>query len=296
MRKANLAWATLTPLFLAPHIGVQAGIFQKHGIDLSLTYTQNGPAAMAALVGGDVQFAELADPSVTTSALQGAGVEWVAVNVPIPNLVLWTHPSINSVQELKGKKIGVTTLGSVTALFANLVLQQNGLQPQKDVQVIAIGGPAQAQAAIQKGEIDATVGDPNGPLAGEGQKILVDMRQGYAFPQAGIAVTKSFAQKDPQLVQDFVTGLVESTRRAKSDQALFEQMDTKYLKRSDPAVVKDEVGGAIPVLNDNVAPNAKEIQTVLNMISSTNAKAKTANPQDFFDDKFAKVAAQQAAK
>src|SRR5438128_2169655 len=146
MRPVKLAWATQTAIFLVPHVGLQAGIFKNHGIDLSLIYTGSGPTAIASLVSGDVQFIELADPSVTTSALEGSGVEWVAVSLPTPNLALWTHPNINSVEDLKGKKVGVTTLGSLTALMANYVLQQHGLDPKKDVQVIAVGGGLEAQS------------------------------------------------------------------------------------------------------------------------------------------------------
>ena len=293
MRKAKLAWATLTPLFLPTHVGVAAGIYQKHNIDLELSYTNNGPATMAALTGGDVQFAELADPSVTTSALQGLGVEWIAVSVPKPNLVLWAKPNINSMQDLKGKKIGVTTLGSVTGLFALAAIKQAGLEPQKDISVIAAGGPAEQRAALAAGAIDAAVGDPDGPY--EGVKILVDLRQGFAFPQAGIAITKAFAQKDPQLVQDFTTAFVESVRRYKADPDLDVKVDMQYLKNNE-AAAKKEIDGAIKVMDDNVAPTDKLIQQVLDMIADTNPKAKTANPKDFYDDKFAKVAAEQAAK
>jgi taurine transport system substrate-binding protein len=248
---------------------------------------------MAALSGGDVQFAELADPSVTTANLQGSGTEWIAVSVPKPNLVLWVKPEINSMNDLKGKKIGVTTLGSVTGLFALEVIKQNGLTPQKDIQVLQVGGPTEQRAALAAGAIDAAVGDPDGPYTGV--KILVDMRQGFAFPQAGIAITKSFDQKDPQLIQDFSTAFVESVRRFKADTSLDVQVDMKALQRNE-AEAKKEIDGAIQVMDDNVVPNDKEIQQVLNMISDTNAKAKTANPKDVYDDRFAKVAVQQAAK
>ncbi|HLY64141.1 MAG TPA: ABC transporter substrate-binding protein, partial [Chloroflexota bacterium] len=157
LRKVTLAWATQTSVFLVPQVGIQAGIFKNHGIDLNLIYTGSGPTAIASLISGDVQFIELADPSVTTSALKGSGVEWVAVSVPKPNLALFVHPNINSVADLKGKKVGVTTLGSLTALMGQYIIQQNGLDPKKDVQIIAIGGGLEAQSAIVNNQVDAIV-------------------------------------------------------------------------------------------------------------------------------------------
>jgi ABC-type nitrate/sulfonate/bicarbonate transport system substrate-binding protein len=294
MRKVKLAWATQTTVFLPPHAGLQAGIFQKHGIDLSLVYTGSGPTNIAAIVSGDVQFAEQADPSITNSALEGSGVEWIAVSVPKPNLALFVQPNINSVQDLKGKKVGVTTLGSLTALFANLVLQQNGLDPKKDVQVLAVGGGLEAQSAMLNNQVDAIVTAPATPLPGK--KILVDLRTGFDFPQGGLAATKSFVQKEPPLVQDMVTAFVESIRRFKTDRALAEEIDTRELKRSDPAAVKAEVDEAIEVLTDNVTPTPKQLKTVLDMLAPDNPKAASAKPEDFFDERFGKAAAQQAAK
>src|SRR5579884_760122 len=263
MRKVKLAWATQTTVFLPPHAGLQAGIFLKHGIDLSLVYTGSGPTR-------------------------------IAVSVPKPNLALFVQPNINSVQDLKGKKVGVTTLGSLTALFANLVLQQNGLDPKKDVQVLAVGGGLEAQSAMLNNQVDAIVTAPATPLPGK--KILVDLRTGFDFPQGGLAATRSFVQKDPQLVQDMVTAFVESIRRFKTDRALAEEIDTRELKRSDPAAVKAEVDEAIEVLTDNVTPTAKQLKTVLDMLAPDNPKAASAKPEDFFDDRFGKAAAQQAAK
>jgi NitT/TauT family transport system substrate-binding protein len=294
LRKVTLAWATQTSVFLPPHVGIQAGIFKNHGIDLGLIYTGSGPTAIAALVSGDVQFIELADPSVTTSALKGSGVEWVAVSVPKPNLALWVHPSMNSVSELKGKKVGVTTLGSLTALMGQYMLQQAGLDPKKDVQMIAIGGGLEAQSAFLNNQVDAIVTAPDTPLPG--QKILVNLSTAFDFPQGGLVTTKSFVQKDPQLVQDMVTAFVESIRRFKSDTALTYQIDQKELQRNSLEDAKKEVDGVLNVLVDDVTPNPKGFENELGMLADTEPTAKSAKPTDFFDDRFAKVAAQQAAK
>ena len=294
LRKVTLAWATPTSVFLVPQVGIQSGIFQKHGIDLNLIYTGSGPTAIASLISGDVQFIELADPSVTTSALKGSGVQWVAVSVPRPNLALWVHPTINAVSDLKGKKVGVTTLGSLTALMGQYVLQQNGLDPKKDVQLIAIGGGLEAQSAIVNNQVDAIVTAPDTPLPG--QKILVNLSTAFEFPQGGLVTTKNLIQKDPQLVQDMVTAFTESIRRFKTDRATTYQIDQKELQRSNPDDAKKEVDGVIDVLANDVTPTPKGFENELGMLADSEPTAKTAKPTDFFDDRFGKVAAQQAAK
>jgi len=290
MRKVKLAWSTQTAVFLVPHVGLQAGIFQKHNIDPELIYTRDGPTAIAALVGGDTQFAELADPSVTTSALAGSGVEWAAVSVPKPNLALFTHPDIASVEALKGKSLGVTSLGSLTSLFAEVVLRQHGLDPKTDVHVIAVGGGLEAQAAILNNRVDAIITAPDTPLPG--QKILVDLRTGYDFPQGGLVITKAFAGKDPQLVQDMVAAFAESVQRFKTDRTLSEQIITKEFNRTDPNAVHSEYDGAVAALSSDVMPTTAQMKTVLDMLAPGNPKAKDADPAGFFDARFATAAKQ----
>ena len=75
-----------------------------------------------------------------------------------------------------------------------------------------------------------------------------------------------------------------------------EQVDAKELQRSNPEDAKKEVKGAADVLVDDVTPMPKQFENLLGMLAPTNPKAKDAKPTDFYDDRFAKVAKQQAAK
>jgi len=289
LRKVTWGYATLTGTFMPTLVGKEAGIFQKHGIELDPNFTRDGQTAMTALISGQMPFVTLADPSVTTSALQGAEGEWVAVNVHSPHLVMYSQPEINSVEDLKGRKIGVTTLGALTALMAQQIVKQHGMDPKKDVEIVAVGGGPEALAAIASGQIAAMVTAPENPAPGK--KVLVDLTTaGYPFPQAGLVTTKSMAKKDPQLVQDMVQSFAESTQRFKTDRALSEKVLASVLKetlKNDTAVQKnyDGTAGAVSV---DVVPKATEIQSVLDLLAPTNPKAQSAKPQDFFDDTFAK--------
>jgi NitT/TauT family transport system substrate-binding protein len=289
LRKVTWGYATLTGTFMPTIVGKEAGVFQKHGIDLDINYTRDGQTAMTALISGQMPFVTLADPSVTTSGLEGAEGEWVAVNVPAPHLVMYSQPSINSVEDLKGKKIGVTTLGALTSLMAQLVLKQHGLDPKKDVSILAVGGGPEALAAIASGQIDAMVTAPENPAPGK--KVLVDLTKGdVAFPQAGLVTTKSMVKKDPQLVQAMVQGFAESTQVFKNNRALTEQVLAKTMKDTlkDEDAVKKNYEGTSAALSTNVAPTAKELQSVLDLLEPTNPKAASAKPENFFDDTFAK--------
>lgn len=289
LRKVTWGYATLTGTFMPTLVGVEGGVFRKHGIDLDVNYTRDGQTAMNALISGQMPFVTLADPSVTTAGVRGADGEWVAVNVPTPHLVMYARPEIKTVDDLKGKKVGVTTLGALTALMARYVLEQHGLDTKKDVTLLAVGGGPESLAAIAKGEIQAMVTAPENPSPGN--HVLVDMtKMGYAFPQAGLVTTKAEVKKDPQLVQDMVQSFAESTQLFKTDPKLSQQVLAKVMKDTlkDSDQVQKNYEGTAAAVTTNVAPTAQEIQSVLDLIAPTTPEAKGHKPQDFFDDSFAK--------
>ncbi|MFI5266427.1 MAG: ABC transporter substrate-binding protein [Chloroflexota bacterium] len=293
LRKVKASYATLVATNMVPYVAQEAGIFQKHGLDVDVQFTKDGPTTMTALVSGDIQFAELSDPSLTNAVLQGAGVEWVAVPVHTPELSLMSQPGINSVEELKGKTVGVTSAGSLTALFAQYALIQHGLDPKTDVKIVAIGGGPQGLAAIVSNQIDAGIYGPPDDIraAAAGKKVLVDFRRGgFGVPQGAVAVRKDFAKANPDLVSAYVGSFLEGIQRYKSDPALTKPVLGRVFNITDPKVVDDTYQGAISVLDADIVPRAKDQQTMLDLLAPTTPKAKDAQPQDFYDDSFAKAA------
>lgn len=301
LRKVKSSYATLVATNMGPYIAQQAGIFAKHGLDVDISFTKDGPTTMTALVSGDVQFAELSDPSLTNAVLQGAAVEWVAVPVHTPELSLMSQPGIASVEDLKGKTIGVTSAGSLTALFVQYTLRQHGLDPQTDVKIVSVGGGPQGLAAIVSNQIDAAIYGPPDDIraANAGKKVLVNYRGGsIGVPQGAIAVRKDFASSNHDVVAAYVASFEEAIQRYKSDPAFAKPIIGQVLKLTDPKVIDDTYAGVLPVLDTDIVPRAKDQQTMLDMLAPTNPKAKAAHPQDFYDDSFAKaaVAAAQRSK
>jgi len=293
LRKVKASYATLVATNMVPYVAQDAGIFRTHGLDVDVQFTKDGPTTMTALVSGDVEFAELSDPSLTNAVLQGASVEWVAVPVHSPELSLMSQPGINSVEELKGKTVGVTSAGSLTALFAQYALLQHGLDPKTDVKIVAVGGGPQGLAAIVSNQIDAGIYGPPDDIraAAAGKKVLVDFRKGgFGVPQGAVAVRKDFAKANPDLVSAYVASFIEGIQRYKSDPLLTKQVLGRVFSITDPKVVDDTYQGAVSVLDTDIVPRAKDQQTMLDMLAPTTPKAKDAHPTDFYDDSFAKAA------
>ena len=113
----------------------EEGLFKKHGLDSSLIYIRGGTTAAQALLAGEIQFGHLSPAPMMTAWIQGADIVWLGTTVRSMVFTLLTEPAITKGSDLKGKKIGITRLGSASDLAARLALEHLGLT-SRDVTII----------------------------------------------------------------------------------------------------------------------------------------------------------------
>ena len=154
----NVSYASVTGSRLPLWIAKDAGLFEKHGLNVNLVVIAAGTAAIGALVGGDVEV--LGAPGATTmvSAAKGLPVAIIGTFGPAA-WKLAAHPSITSAQELRGKTVGISRLGTSIEFSTRRALLKLGLTPGKDVNILATGlGESNKRILVMlQGKIDATL-------------------------------------------------------------------------------------------------------------------------------------------
>ena len=141
----------------------EAGIFQRHGLDVELVYIASGARAVQTLVGGSIDVAEVGGPAGVDARLAGADTIYVAL--PVTRVLVFTvaAPQIQRIEDMRGKTIGVTRVGTVTDFFTRVYLRQNNLVPDKDVMIRQAGGLPEIVAALKAGQVEGgTFGFPGG--------------------------------------------------------------------------------------------------------------------------------------
>jgi len=131
----------------------KGGLFRKNGLDVDLVYIQGSPILTTAMVSGQVPMAFLGGAALIASAVGGADTVYLACGI---NTLYWrffTTPDIKTVADLKGKKLGVSTIGSQEDSVVRFILRERGLVPDRDFGVIAVGGAPTRLAALSKGVI-----------------------------------------------------------------------------------------------------------------------------------------------
>jgi NitT/TauT family transport system substrate-binding protein len=234
---------------------------------------------MQALLGGSVDYTS-ASGSTIAAAVRGIPVKLVFIASAKPQFDLVAQPQIHSVQDLKGKLVGISSRGGAIDLLTQLMMQKNNLTPNKDVTSIVVGGQEDTVLALKAGRISAALLTPPRPLILQREGFH---RIGYSgdymptYPSGGIGVTDEKIKTGPNDVLAFVKGSVRGLQFARQnrseamkilsdyfsikDQALSEQFFELYLSRLPVNGSADEawMKGAIDFTQKSLGATGKEI-------------------------------------
>jgi NitT/TauT family transport system substrate-binding protein len=203
---------TSMPFFVAK----DRGFFSEEGLDVELIVMQ-AIQTIQATMGNSTQFAS-ATGSAVTAAVRGADIKVILAVTDRPSFDLIVHPSITSVQQLRGKKIGTGGVGSLAEILARRILEVNGVRPE-EVAILATGPSHVTYLSLKAGVIDAA--PLQMPLTftaqDEGFRKLVDAGDVFRAVQGGLAATRALLTEQPEMVTKVVRAMMRAIRLIKSD-------------------------------------------------------------------------------
>ena len=268
----------------------EAGLFEKNGLAARLVYLRGGIEAAQALITGDIPFALMGGGAVIASNLAGSGSIILA---GIENTILFklvTAKEIDTAEKLRGKKLGVASLGGSTYLGTVRALQHFGIKAS-DVTILAIGGGPTRFAAVQSGSIQGGVFLPPETLLAKkaGLNFLLDLGSlNLEFQNTVIAAGRNVVEKRPDTVRKFIKALVEGIHAYKTDKDFGLRVLRKYLKTNDQEIIEETYDFYSSKISPKPYPTVKGMQAVLNDLVGRNPKAKDAQTSQLANLSFLK--------
>ena len=199
-------------------------------------------------------------------------------------------PEIRRVEDLKGKKIGISRFGSATDFGLRYVEEQWPIKRQRDFAVIQMGGVTDVYNALRAGALDAGV--INAELAilarREGFRELADIaKMGISFPTSSIVTTRSYIKRNENTVRKFIRGFVEGVHFAKTQRAPTIKVMKKYLRSSDAAMFNELYDMYILHNIPRIPrPSPEALKTVLDQMAETDPRVANLKPEQFIDGRF----------
>ena len=230
-RQVNVAVPTLSMVVIAFTTAKEKGYYQEEGLDVNLVVMRD-TLGISALIGGNADFASMSGAGFT-AILGGMPLRFAFSSFFRPMFWLYAKPEIQDIKSLKGKRVGVTGLGSGPDNLLRETLKRNGLEGGRDVTILALGLPSTVSTALRTGTIDAgTISPPfNFVVKDNGFRELVSfLKEDFVELQGSILAHERMFQSDPGLVEKFVRGTVKGLRYARENKAGTIPVLLRYMK------------------------------------------------------------------
>ena len=262
---ATMLWVAAAGSQAVAWVTKEAGYFARDGVDLTLDYLSGSPTAAAALVSGRVDFVQMAGPAVVAADARGAHLVMVMGFVTQPAFVVVAVPEVQTPEQLRGKTVAVSKIGSSDDFMLREALTHLGMRAETDVKIIGVGSVAAQIAALSKHLVDAAVFDPPNDVVAvrAGAHVLVRVADlGVPYQAAGLVTSREYVAAHRDLVARVVRAMTEGVHRIKTDRIFTEDVMARYLKNNDPVVVNAAYDSYAPVFSQVPQPSRAGLQEI----------------------------------
>ena len=287
-----VGYSSVSASFLPLWIAKEAKIFNRNGLDVQMVFFNSGTTAVMALLSGNSPISHTAGSGIVNSRLGGSDAVLIVGGTVSLDWWLLSRPGIKSAAQLKGGSVAVSAFGSSSDFVARYSLRKLGLDPEKDVTLVALGSPVTRQAAMEADRVQATVHvHPSTFVAQKkGFTVLADVAAlGLAYQHTGVATTQRFIKENPEIVRAYVKSQVEAVHRLKTDREGGIRVLAKYMagiKDKDILEKSYDLAVADNMLPRKQYPTLEGIKTILDSLAPKDPRAAKASPEDFVDMRF----------
>ena len=251
-------------------------IWEKYGLSVKSVYFNSGSVLTQAMAGGNIAGSESEVPGMLNLAVSGvADVKLVTVTINRIEHVFVVRKNIAKPEDLKGKRLAVSRIGSASDTITRMVLRSWKIDPDKEATLLQSGNTPTRMTALAAGHVDGALVSPESVykmLASGCCRILADLaelpmdyaRYGYVFPTVFV---KSQREVLRRLLMGYLEGIAIFRTRAK---AVYSALEEEGIK--EPAVQKDVYERALKSVREYPVPEPNGVQSVLDSLTHPNAR------------------------
>ncbi|HVO95311.1 MAG TPA: ABC transporter substrate-binding protein [Terriglobales bacterium] len=284
LKKIKIGYPAISYNQIHIWVAKDAGLFRKHGLDAEIIFFRGGQMATQALVAGDPPIVNIG--TVVQAGLQGHDVVLIASSENSYNYSVVARPAIAKMEQLKGKRLGISGFGSASHNASLILLKRFNFEPGKDVTLVVAGPTTDRLAAVEAGRIDATILTASElPRARkQGLVEVYDMvNLGVEVQGNGFATSRSFIKAQRDTVLSALKGYVEAIFYIHRNREETRKIVAKYLRLNDTEVLDATYEAFVKTVSTRPYPTLKGIQFLLDEVAAKLANAKSAKPEQFVD-------------
>lgn len=210
--RIRISISSLDVAFLTGGVAFKRGFFKDEGLDVELI-RMNANVSITALATGDIDYTMIFG-SVVRAALRGMPFKVVASYMDSSTHALIARPEYKSIKDLRGKTLGVSSFGATADVAARMMFQKSGIDPEKDIKIIAMGSDRARFSALKEGIVDVAVISPPADVEGKkmGFNVVARAYEMFTFPFVGLGATTKKIKDRGDEVKRAIKALIRANR------------------------------------------------------------------------------------
>jgi NitT/TauT family transport system substrate-binding protein len=288
----SLAWNSEIPFRAA----LARGFFKQQGLQIEPILIRGGPAAIAALVSGEVDFAAIGGAqAVFRSRARGLDISIIGCTSSTTNYILLGNKQTRTVEDLRGKTIGITGAGTYSEFAMRAFLKKSNINPDKDVVLRAIGGTVLRAAAIEKGIIAAAPFSPEDGvrLIKAGYSVISNLNESLGIPQNILVSRNEFLEKYPETSKRVLKAYIQGINLAKFNKREAIKAGYEAGLQGEPEIVSAAWDLYSPGLTSDLSIATAGLQQMLDEDIRNGVVEKTFTLDRVVNDRILKIAQQE---
>ena len=242
--RIRLAHSALESSNAVWYLAQDRGLYKKFGLDADLLFIPSTTTSVSSLVAGDVQVTNASGGGVASAVVAGADLVLVSCYLNSLPYELVVNESVKSAEDLKGKSVGISRVGSASDVAVRALIRGLGLEPDKQVLIMQVGGPAERAASFRTGRI---AGFPSPPgiihlTKGMPFKILIstaDFQKRFEFPYICATTTRNYLARQRETVKKVLMAHIEAIQFFKTHKEDSKKIIAKYSRINNEAYLED---------------------------------------------------------
>ena len=284
----RINWTAVTGAQSGMFMAQQEGLFKKNGLDVELIHISSSSRGIQAILAGEIAFSFMDGSNATQATLKGANIVLIAAGTNRQVFSLMAKSEFKRIADLKGKKIGITRVGSSTHTSALYALNSAGLKGA-DYQLLPLLEVPNIFTALAAGQIDAGVMSPptNARAKKAGFVELMNIaKEGPEFVSVAVGTSRSYVKANQDIVRRVVRAYAEGVQAFKNNKAASLRMIERQLKVSDPEIREDTYTQFRDYLEYPPYVSRKGMEAVIAEIVEKEPAAKNIKAEDMMDMRF----------
>jgi ABC-type nitrate/sulfonate/bicarbonate transport system substrate-binding protein len=288
LEKINASYGAISGSMAPIWVAKEAKLFEKHGLDLNLVYISGGPRAIMSLIGGSVQFVNHSGMPALEAYQRGADTTMIASPMNQLEHSLVVQKNITSVEQLRGKVLGMSTAASLTDILLREGLRLNGIA-EKDVTILPMGDLAARLNGLQTGRVHGVIiaGIQTLTATKLGFRQLIDYSKlPIEISGSGILARRAYVTKNQTTTLKFLRAWIEGIYLLKAKPEYSIAVLKKYVATQDPQVLNAIYGHYKDKLDTKPTPLGRVAKSMFYLLSRANPEIPSGNPEGFADPSF----------